>query len=408
MLQKFNRYWTYFDSIQKKVGFFGALKYALKRLSARKITPASMVGKPNPVEFYDFIYSRPFGDGDKHNSQEKIINWVIPDFGIGSGGHLNIFRVIKKLEEKGFICRINIDGETHFSSGTEARKCIRENFFPIEAEVGIGRKELRPAAATFATGWTTAYTVRDFSGAGKRYYFVQDFEPFFSAPGSDYAFAEETYRFGFKGITAGDWLAKKLAHEYDMETTPFNFSYDRELYKPHHRREPHIKSVFFYARPVTPRRAFELGLLTLAKVHEKNPDVEFILAGWDLSGYQIPFPHLNAGVLPLGELPDLYSQCDIALVLSFTNLSLLPLESMACNCAVVSNRGENVEWLLTEKVAKFSDATPEALSDAIVNLFEDEDTLNLLKKSGLAFAQSTDWDDEVEKIANEITGDLTK
>lgn len=406
MLQKVNRYWTYFDGIQKKVGFFGALKYALKRLSAREITPASMAAKPNPVEFYDFIYSRPFGKTSSPESGDKTINWVIPDFGIGSGGHLNIFRVVKKLEEKGFICRINIDGATHFSNGAEARKCIREHFFPIEAEVGIGRGELHPAAATFATGWTTAYTVRDFKGSGNKYYFVQDFEPFFSAPGSDYAFAEETYRFGFKGITAGDWLAKKLKVEYGMETVPFRFSYDRELYKPYRRREPHIKRVFFYARPVTPRRAFELGLLTLAKVHEKNPDVEFILAGWDLSGYQIPFPFLNAGVLPLNELPDLYSQCDIALVLSFTNLSLLPLESMACNCAVVSNRGENVEWLLSDEVTRFSDATPETLSDTIVDLLANEDALHLLKKNGLAFAQSTDWDDEVEKIVNEIVGDL--
>jgi len=407
MLQKFNRYWAYFDSIQKKVGFFGALKYARKRLFARKIALTSMSTKPNPVEFYDFIYYEPFGEAANNERYDKIINWVIPDFGIGSGGHLNIFRVVKKLEELGFICRINIDGATHFSSGTEARKCIREHFFPIEAEVGIGRQELRPAAATFATGWTTAYTVRDFKGSGKKYYFVQDFEPFFSALGSDYIFAEETYRFGFKGITAGDWLAKKLASEYDMQTIPFHFSYDRELYKPHTRRESHIKRVFFYARPVTARRAFELGLLTLARVYEKNSNIEFILAGWDLSGYKIPFPFLNAGVLPLAELPDLYSQCDVALVLSFTNLSLLPLEAMACNCAVVSNKGENVEWLLNNDITRFSDATPEALSDTVIDLIEGEDDLNQLKSKGLSFAQSTNWDIEVEKIASEIDGDLS-
>ena len=408
MLKKMNRYYTYFVNIREKIGFLGAVKYAIERLLSRQLMPASMGAKPNPVEFYDFIYSVPFGEANNRESDGKTINWVIPDFGIGSGGHLNIFRVVKKLEEKGFICRINIDGATHFSSGDEARKCIRENFFPIEAEVSIGRKGLRPADATFATGWTTAYTVRDYIGSGKKYYFVQDFEPFFSAPGSDYAFAEETYKFGFKGITAGNWLAKKLRDEYGMETVPFRFSYDRELYKPHDRREPHIKRVFFYARPVTPRRAFELGLLTLAKVHEKNPDAEIALAGWDLSGYQIPFPHVNAGVLPLNALPDLYSQCDIASVLSFTNLSLLPLESMACNCAVVSNKGDNVEWLLNEKFTKFSDTTPEALSDAIIDLLGDEDALNRLKKNGLAFAQSTNWNDEVETIANEIVQDLIR
>ena len=36
----------------------------------------------------------------------------------------------------------------------------------------------------------------------------------------------------------------------------------------------------------------------------------------------------------------------------------------------------------------------------------DRDALEALKKNGLAFAQSTDWDDEVDKIANEIYKDL--
>src|SRR5579875_2249933 len=30
------------------------------------------------------------------------INWVVPDFGFGSGGHLNIFRMVHFLEELGF------------------------------------------------------------------------------------------------------------------------------------------------------------------------------------------------------------------------------------------------------------------------------------------------------------------
>ncbi|RMG21836.1 MAG: glycosyltransferase [Methanobacteriota archaeon] len=406
-MQRLNRYWSYFDAIRKKVGFWGAMKYALKRVLSRKALPSSMTSKPNPVEFYRFIYSSPFGECSVLDAR-MIINWVIPDFGIGSGGHLNIFRVVKKLEEKGFICRIIIDGETHFSSGGEARECIRKNFFPIDAEVFLGREELRPAAATFATGWTTAYTVRDFMASGTKYYFVQDFEPYFYPPGSEYRFAEETYRFGFVGITAGDWLAKKLATEYGMRTIPFRFSYDRETYKPHPRREPHVKRVFFYARPVTARRAFELGLLTLAMIHERKPDIEFVMAGWDLSGYEIPFPFLNAGVLPLSELPDLYSQCDVALVLSFTNVSLLPLEVMACNCAVVSNKGPNVEWLLNDNVARLSDATPEALSNAIIELIEDNSELDRLKKNGLAFARSTNWDEEVEKIVNEITKGLSR
>lgn len=401
---KISRYWSYYKIIRAKIGFFGAIMYGLKRILYRRLGVVITAPKPNPIEHYSFVYSRPFGnclDIEVRN----IINWVIPDFNIGSGGHVTIFRVVKKLEEKGFVCRINIDGETSFSSGDQARECIIKNFFPIEAEVSIGRSELLPAAATFATSWTTAYTVRDFKCSGKKYYFVQDFEPFFYPLGSEYVLAEETYKFGFTGITAGDWLAKKLAAEYGMRTIPFRFSYDKDFYKPHPRRDPHVKRVFFYARPVTARRAFELGLLTLAKVHEKSPDIEIVMAGWDLSGYKIPFPFLNGGVVSFSDLSNLLSQCDIALVFSFTNLSLLPLEAMACGCAVVSNKGSNVEWLLTPDITHFSDITPEALSDSIIGLFENKTELDQLKKNGIAFAQSTNWDVEIEKIANEIIGE---
>lgn len=360
----------------------------------------------DPFRRFGFIYKQPFGMTGDTPCDVKTINWVIPDFTIGSGGHLNIFRIVKKLEEKGFNCRINIDGPTHFSSSAAARECIQQHFFPIAAEVSIGREALQPAAATFATSWTTAYTVRDFVASGKKYYFVQDFEPYFYAHGSEYCFAEDTYRFGFKAITAGNWLAEKLAQEYDMETLPFRFSYDRELYKPHPRTSE-TKRVFFYARPVTPRRAFELGLLTLAKLHEKNPHIELVLAGWDVSSYHLPFPYINMGVSPVEKLPEIYSQCDVALVLSFTNLSLLPLEAMACNCAVVSNTGAHVEWLLDNTNTCFSDTNPEALSETILQLLADEERLSTLKAAGKAFAHSTDWNVEAEKIANEITKDLS-
>ncbi|MFW5450515.1 MAG: glycosyltransferase family 4 protein [Methylophagaceae bacterium] len=406
-MQKIYRYWIAFQLIRRKIGFLRAVKYALKKLFTPSLSRVIATSKPNVVDFYDFIYVNPFAELLEQEMRSNIINWVIPDFNIGSGGHLNIFRVVKGLEDKGFICRINIDGITHFSNGHEARKCIRKHFFQIEAEVSIGRQALLPAAATFATSWITAYTVRDFQASGKKYYFVQDFEPFFYALGSEYVFAEETYRFGFKAITAGNWLANKLVKKYGMEAIPFDFSYDRGLYKPHARREPNRKRVFYYARPVTSRRAFELGILTLAKVHEKNPEIEFILAGWDVSSYEIPFPHLNAGVCSLEALPDLYSQCDVALIISLTNLSLLPLEIMACGCAVVSNTGNNVEWMLNESNTKLVEPSPAALSGAIVHLIENPQVLSSLKSEGLKFAETTNWSGEIDKIIGVLEQDLS-
>lgn len=381
-----------------KLGTKGLLRYLYSRYIKRD-SHDSIRTKTDIVGFYGFLRYAPFGHANHIGVGEKTVNWVIPDFGIGSGGHLNIFRLIAGLEKLGYKCRIVIVGGCQFASAEDAHRSICKHFVEIKAVVGIGEESLLPARITVATSWVTAYTVRNFQGSKIKCYFVQDFEPFFYPLGAEYAFAEQTYYFGFYGITAGKWLAEKLAANCGMRTSAIGFSYDRNLYRQVPRRNSESRHVFFYARPVTSRRGFELGLLVLAEVSRRLPDVHFILAGWDTSSYAIPFPHLNAGNVPLHELPDLYSQCDAALVLSFTNLSLLPLELMACGCPVVSNNGPNVEWLLNDQIAVLANATVEDLSDAIIGLLENENLRRTLVASGLRFVETTSWSQEAENVA---------
>ncbi|MDP2829365.1 MAG: glycosyltransferase family 4 protein [Sulfuricellaceae bacterium] len=388
--------------LHAKLGLRGLLIHLWNRFILRRHPAASFTtqGCIDVFKSYDFLSFQAFGASTSLDAQEmRTINWVIPDVGIGGGGHLNIFRLVVQLEQRGYLCRIIIVGYTHFNSGEEARESIRKHFFPIDAEVSIGEPSLKPAAITVATSWITAYAVRNFQGTHHRCYFVQDYEPYFYAHGSDYCLAEATYRMGFHGITAGGWLAEKLASLHGMKTVTMGFSYDHGLYRPLPRRDPEIRRVFFYARPVTYRRGFELGLLALDLVAQKMPEVSFILAGWDASSYHIPFHHLNAGNVAVKDLPDLYSQCDVALVLSLTNLSLLPLELMACGCPVVSNRGENTEWLLSEDNAVLADATPEALGDALISLLQDENRRLRLAEASMRFATNTSWDEEAGKVA---------
>jgi len=325
--------------------------------------------------------------------QQGSLLWFIPDFNIGSGGHTTIFRTIWHLEQKGWNSNIVIVKPATHQSVKQARENIRSHFFPLQAKVYLGLENLPPCEFAIATGWDTAYSVRAFTGAQHKLYFVQDFEPYFHAMGSEYILAENTYRFGFFGITAGNWLARRLAHDYGMATYPMCFGVDRTLYYRRQRREPHIRRVFFYARPPTQRRAFELGLLVLNAVWERLPQTHFIMAGWDTSSYRIPFPHLSCGTVTPDELADVFSQCDVALVLSLTNASLMPPEVMACGCTVVSNRGANVEWLLNDDVALLADATPEALTDAVCTLLQDDARRSALSARGEAWARSLDWAD---------------
>lgn len=387
-----------FANYMRRHGVKAALAAVRRQLtSPRSIT--SLLSKTDVLTFYRFILSEPWGEKAQLESvSTKTLNWIVPPFGFGSGGHLNIFRFISQLEARGFVCRIVLVGDSMPSSAEEAKKNINSWFFPVKASVYLGTEKVPAAHISVATSWITAYYLRGFEATNHKCYFVQDFEPCFYPSGSEYSWAEETYRFGFYGITAGSWLKNKLNQDYGMHCESFSFSYDAGMYRPTERRDPNVKHVFFYARPPTARRAFEMGLLVLQRVVLDNPDVRVIFAGWDVSSYEIPFPHLNAGTVRVDELPDLYSQCDVALVLSFSNLSLLPLELMACGTPVVSNRGACTEWLLNENICELADPTVEALAASVTRLLRDPVRHGALRTAGLDFANRTHWTNEVDKV----------
>ena len=397
MIARLRQLFENFLRVKRRAGLRGALR-ATKVWVAHKLGRKGMAGlqKNDVVGFYGFASPAPFGTGEV--GPDRSINWVIPDFDIGSGGHTTIFRMIQYLERWGFECRITIREPCHFPDGETARRCIREHFFPLEARVGIGREAMQPSWATVATSWHTAYDLRDFQSTAEKFYFIQDYEPWFYPVGSESVLAENTYRFGFRAITAGDWLAELARERYGMEASPFGFAVDREVYHVQEMETDGIQRVFFYARPVTPRRGFELGMQVLAEVAKRHPDVEFVLAGWDTSGYHIPFNHRCVGTVSPRELGYWFNQSHVALVLSLTNLSLLPLELMACNCAVVSNRGPNVEWLLNEENAVLVDANVPDLAEAVSALLTDEPARQALVQKGREMAANTEWTAEADKV----------
>ena len=390
-----------FKRLKEKIGFLKVVNYSIKwalnylfnRMKEKKENHKSDI-----FESYSFLKYNPFGTTKNLRLDRKTLNWVIPDFGMGSGGHLNIFNMIKLLENRGYTCRLIIDGGTSFFNTKEAIDSIHKNFYKINGPVFLGHESMPPAWGTFATSWETAYTVRNFQSTKQKFYFVQDFEPYFYPRGSDYFFSEQTYNFGFHCITVGDWLANKLINKYNVKVHSCFYSYNKERYFPRKRFDSEKKRVLFYSRPVTPRRGFELGLLAIKELVLQIPDVEIVFAGWDSSNYFIDFPYKDLGTLHHDELPDLYSQCDAALVLSLTDLSMLPIELMACGCPVVSNRGENVEWFLNEDVAILSDPNPESLGASLVKILSDDKERLELRQRALNYVNSTDWEKEVDGV----------
>ena len=406
-LQKFWRY-------TKANGLKAAIKTSIRRMIDGPkpvdtvFVPASANHKIDVIGYYNSFLGHPHGDAaDLAKIEAKTLQWVIPNFGFGSGGHLNIFRFINMLSARGYKQRLVILPPYDWADSAAARTAIEAWYFPLNAEIALGVAGFAPSEVTLATGWQTAYWVAHHQASREKFYFVQDFEPFFHAVSSEYFLAENTYKLGLKAITAGSWLSDTLSRDYGMRCGSVSFSCEHSHYFPQERRAQPNFNILFYSRHVSRRRLFELGMAALAKVCEQAPHAAVIFAGGDVGSFNFPYNHLNAGELSLAELPDLYSQCDLALVLSGTNLSLLPLELAACKCPVVMNDSPSARWLLPDEAAYYAPLDPDGMAEVILAAMCDDTGRRTRAEAAYQIARASSWEKQADRfveLLSELNG----
>jgi glycosyltransferase involved in cell wall biosynthesis len=329
------------------------------------------------------------------SGKNLTLNWILPTISAGSGGHNTIFRFVRYLESAGHTCNIFVYDRVEAVSHIEQRKILEQHFAPMKAKLIGAPDKMEEADAIIATSWQTAYVAVNSPLTAKRFYFVQDFEPSFYPVSTESVLVENSYRFGFHGITAGGWLSKKLEEEYEMKSDSFDFGSDATEYA--HRNSGERKKVLFYARPVTPRRGFELGAFALQLFEERHPEYELHFVGWDVSGYKLPYKFVNHKIINHKQLAELYNDCAAALVLSLTNMSLLPLELLAAGCIPVVNEGENNRLVSNKEHIVYAAATPAALAEALSDVVTRKDLKNYSKKASQSVA-SLSWEDSGKKV----------
>lgn len=300
------------------------------------------------------------------------VAWVMSPPGENSGGHQNIFRFLAFLEDAGHTVVIYLHSvhRAHSVAGVRAMLASSRSYPKLRATIqDYTTAGVAPDTHVIvATSWETAYPVFRDSSPARRLYFVQDFEPYFYPVGSESVLAENTYRFGFAAITAGGWLASKLATEFGMQTRSFEFSADQNDYSLVN-TGPRTE-IIFYARPATPRRGYALGIMALDLFAKARPDCHINLAGEDLRRHSIPFKHSNLGALSVSELNGVYNRCAAALVLSLTNMSLLPLELLASGTIPVVNDAPNNTMVSNNPFIEYTPASPRALAERLIEIVD--------------------------------------
>lgn len=331
-----------------------------------------------------------------------IVNWVTTPPTHGSGGHTTMFRLIEHLESLGYTCRIYLY-DVYGSRAADHEPTLRSAFPAIRGPVLDVTDGMADAHAVFATAWETAYPVYNDQCAGKRFYLVQDYEPWFYPVGGLGTLAENTYRMGFHGFTAGRFLADKLRAELSMPSDWFDFGCDNARYRllPDTARD----GVVFYARPRAPRRAFELGRLALELFSEQHPDIWVHLYGEHIGGLGPRF--VDHGLVSPDELNSIYNRCFAGLSLSMTNVSLVPHEMLAAGCIPVVNEAHHNRVVLDNDHVRYAAATPHDLARALGEVVTLPDFGDVAARAAASVSDRS-WDAagrELEKVLHrELTG----
>lgn len=330
------------------------------------------------------------------------VAWVCAPPGAGSGGHTTMFRMVAALERAGHRCVVYVD-DRHGWEIEQHRRTIRAWWPWVDAEVRDLAAGIEDAHAILATSWQTAYPVLASRALGARCYFVQDFEPSFYPAGSEALLAEATYRFGFYGVTAGRWLARLLRRDYGMQADHFDFGCDLEHYAGGGGDGFGRSGICYFCRPDKPRRAHRLASLGLELFAERHPEVEIHTYGESSAG--LPFKTTDHGLLTPSELGDLYRRCTAGLVLSATNVSLVPHEMLAAGCIPVVNDAEHNRLVLDNDHVAYSGTLPFELADELSRLVSRPPAeRRTAARAAAASVASTSWGESGEQVERILRG----
>ena len=326
---------------------------------------------------------------------------IIPPFSRGSGGHNTLFQIFSRLERNGHACSVWLNdyhGHAREVWPAVLRHDIREFFAEFDGPVYNNFSDWQGADVAIATGWQTVHATLGLDQCHARAYLVNDHEPEFFAASTEHALAEDTYRHGLHCIAASPWLRDLLTERYGASADSFQLGVDHDTYKPR-QVERRRDTIVYYARHSTPRRAVPIGLMALAELYRRRPDIrdralrhrQTASCGLPLRAPRSPHPYPAVHAL---------LQATAGLCLSLTNFSLMPKEMLACGLPCVELAGLSAESIFgSDGPLALAPLEPHAIADKLQQLLEDPEHWEQRSKAGIEFVASHTWDhatDEVE------------
>jgi glycosyltransferase involved in cell wall biosynthesis/GT2 family glycosyltransferase len=372
------------------------------------LSPAKPIEQKLAAEDYDVV-TRVWHEGpaplvdpvDGLAEREQLrLAMIIPPFSRGSGGHNTLFQIFSRLERRGHVCSVwlaDYRSQARDLWPAVLRHEINEFFASFSGPVFKGFDSWQGADVAIATGWQTVHAALTLDNCRTRAYIVNDHEPDFYGASIERVLAADTYRYDLHCIAASPWLRDLLIECYDTSAGAFRLGVDHDVYHPRPvPRRP--DTVIYYARSVTPRRAVPMGLMALAELKRRRPEVRVVLFGTDkVVGASFPYEHID--VLTPTQLSWLYSEATAGLCLSMTNFSLMPKEMLACGLPCVELAGVSAESIFgPDGPLDLAPLEPRALADALERLIVDRERSERRSRQGIEFVASHTWEQATDEV----------
>lgn len=231
-----------------------------------------------------------------------------------------------------------------------------------------------------ATLWESCYHLLKYQdNFDYKFYFIQDFEPYFYAMGDLYFMAINTYKLGFHMISLGEWNKFKIEEIISKKVDYIKFPVEIDQYKLNKRKIKINKEVriALYLK-FDSRRAPFLLLQQIEYLHEKLSKL-----GYEVKIYtfglnkliKLPFI-INLGKLKAEELRKLYKNSHFGLVASLTNISLVNYEMILSGLPVIDLADGSAPTFFSEDEMIFINSNNNDLFKKVLYYLDHQDELN--------------------------------
>lgn len=251
-----------------------------------------------------------------------------------------------------------------------------------------------------ATFWTTAYHIHSLP-AKRKIYFIQANESQFYEEGSiNFVLARKTYQLHYEHMTISRWIQTWLKEEHGSQAYYVPNGLPTESFCIPNHAGKKVRVLLEGAIDVTLKGMEEAFLA----VKDLNCEI------WCVSSDGKPHSNWRCNVflgkVPMEQMKNIYSRCDILLKLSkVESFGLPPLEMMACGGAcVVSDVSGHREYVIDGYNALVVEpGNMKAAQTAVKKLIEDDTLRATLSRNGMETAKKWTLERTVDLLEDVIT-----